>query len=89
MPPRRFPPPWTIEELDPGFVVKDSTGWNTGSLQWHGGDRESSAASHQCIIDICAEHLLSSTCVAQSALGKRQTGVARQGTTIKAPMIFD
>jgi hypothetical protein len=25
--PRRFPPPWTIEELDDaGFVIKDSTG---------------------------------------------------------------
>jgi hypothetical protein len=30
---RRFPPPRAIEELDPGFVVKDSTGWKTGSLQ--------------------------------------------------------
>jgi hypothetical protein len=25
MPPRRFPPPWTVEELDDCFVVKDST----------------------------------------------------------------
>jgi hypothetical protein len=24
MPERRFPPPWTIEELDACFVVKDS-----------------------------------------------------------------
>ena len=25
--PRRFPPPWTVEELnDAGFVIKDSTG---------------------------------------------------------------
>jgi hypothetical protein len=23
MVPRRFPPPWTIGELDPGFVVKE------------------------------------------------------------------
>jgi len=24
--PRRFPPPWTVEELDAAFVVKDSAG---------------------------------------------------------------
>ena len=24
--PRRFPPPWAIEELDAAFVVKDSAG---------------------------------------------------------------
>jgi hypothetical protein len=24
--PRRFPPPWTVEELDACFVVTDSTG---------------------------------------------------------------
>ena len=24
--PRRFPPPWTIEELQESFVVKDATG---------------------------------------------------------------
>ena len=23
MPPRRFPPPWSVEELDACFVVKD------------------------------------------------------------------
>jgi hypothetical protein len=26
MPQRRFPPPWSIEELDSCFVVKDSKG---------------------------------------------------------------
>jgi hypothetical protein len=26
MPPRRFPPPWTVEDIDAAFVVKDSTG---------------------------------------------------------------
>jgi hypothetical protein len=26
MPDRRFPPPWSVEELDACFVVKDSTG---------------------------------------------------------------
>jgi hypothetical protein len=24
--PRRFPPPWSVEELDAAFVVKDSAG---------------------------------------------------------------
>ncbi len=26
MPERRFPPPWTVEELEAAFVVKDSAG---------------------------------------------------------------
>jgi hypothetical protein len=26
MPPRRFPPPWTVEELDACFVVRDVNG---------------------------------------------------------------
>jgi hypothetical protein len=26
MTPRRFPPPWTVEDIDAAFVVKDSTG---------------------------------------------------------------
>jgi hypothetical protein len=26
MTPRRFPPPWTVEELDACFVVRDSNG---------------------------------------------------------------
>jgi hypothetical protein len=26
MPSRRFPPPWSVEELDPCFVVKDGSG---------------------------------------------------------------
>jgi hypothetical protein len=26
MPSRRFPPPWSVEELDACFVVKDSAG---------------------------------------------------------------
>ena len=26
MPPRRFPPPWTIEDIGAAFVVKDSAG---------------------------------------------------------------
>ena len=27
---RRFPPPWTVEELDAAFVVKDSAGQKLG-----------------------------------------------------------
>ncbi len=30
--PRRFPPPWTIEELQESFVVKDATGQALASL---------------------------------------------------------
>lgn len=26
MPRRRFPPPWTVEELEESFVVRDATG---------------------------------------------------------------
>jgi hypothetical protein len=26
MPPRRFPPPWSIEDVDAAFVVKDGSG---------------------------------------------------------------
>jgi hypothetical protein len=26
MPPRRFPPPWTVEEIDACFIVKDRAG---------------------------------------------------------------
>jgi len=26
MPPRRFPPPWSIDELMESFIVKDATG---------------------------------------------------------------
>jgi hypothetical protein len=26
MTPRRFPPPWTVEDIGAAFVVKDSTG---------------------------------------------------------------
>jgi hypothetical protein len=28
--PRRFPPPWTVEELDACFIVKDSSGQKLG-----------------------------------------------------------
>ena len=26
MPPRRFPPPWTVEETAPCFIVRDANG---------------------------------------------------------------
>ena len=26
MPPRRFPPPWSVEETDPCFIVRDPDG---------------------------------------------------------------
>jgi hypothetical protein len=29
MPARRFPPPWTVEELDACFVVRDASGQQT------------------------------------------------------------
>jgi len=28
--PRRFPPPWSVEELEESFVVKDKTGQALG-----------------------------------------------------------
>jgi len=30
MPPRRFPPPWSVEENAESFVVKDATGQALG-----------------------------------------------------------
>jgi hypothetical protein len=30
MPARRFPPPWTVEELEACFVVKDASGQKLG-----------------------------------------------------------
>ena len=29
-PPRRFPPPWSVEERDESFIVKDNTGQALG-----------------------------------------------------------
>jgi hypothetical protein len=36
MPQRRFPPPWSIEELDAAFVVKDANG-----RSWRGASKRS------------------------------------------------
>jgi len=30
MPERRFPPPWSVEELDAAFAIKDGTGRHFG-----------------------------------------------------------
>jgi hypothetical protein len=30
MPPRRFPPPWVIDETDACFIVRDATGQALG-----------------------------------------------------------
>jgi hypothetical protein len=57
---RRFPPPWTVEELDAGFVVRQH-GVEDWPIQAHGGDRESSAASHQRFIRVCADPSAAST----------------------------
>jgi hypothetical protein len=38
--PRRFPPPWSVEDIDAAFVVKDSSGQKLGSgatAQRHAG----------------------------------------------------
>jgi hypothetical protein len=30
MAPRRFPPPWSVEDIDAAFIVKDSPGRSSG-----------------------------------------------------------
>jgi hypothetical protein len=37
MPPRRFPPPWTIDETVECFIVRDATGQALGYFYFHGG----------------------------------------------------
>jgi hypothetical protein len=34
MPPRRFPPPWSVEEGETYFVVKDSSGQKLGYIHF-------------------------------------------------------
>jgi len=41
---RRFPPPWTVEELEACFVVKDSTGQKLGYLYYEEEPGRRSAA---------------------------------------------
>jgi len=42
--PRRFPPPWTIEELDAAFVVKDASGQKLGYFYFEEESGRRSAA---------------------------------------------
>jgi hypothetical protein len=34
MPPRRFPPPWTVEDIGAAFVVKDSAGQKLATIHF-------------------------------------------------------
>jgi hypothetical protein len=42
MPPRRFPPPWTVEETDACFIVKDHAGQALAYEMSPAGDRRQS-----------------------------------------------
>jgi hypothetical protein len=44
MPERRFPPPWTVEELDACFVVKDASGQRLGYFYYEEEPGRRSAA---------------------------------------------
>ncbi len=37
MPERRFPPPWTVEELEACFVVRDHNGQKLAYVYFEGG----------------------------------------------------
>jgi hypothetical protein len=37
MPARRFPPPWSVDELDACFVVRDNTGQQLAYVYFRGG----------------------------------------------------
>jgi hypothetical protein len=43
-PQRRFPPPWTVEELDACFIVKDSSGQKLGYFYYEEEPGRRSAA---------------------------------------------
>jgi hypothetical protein len=45
MPPRRFPPPWTVEDIGAAFVVKDSAGQKLAYVYF--GDEPGTAAVSQ------------------------------------------
>jgi hypothetical protein len=34
--PRRFPPPWTVEETESSFIVTDNTGQKLAYVYWPG-----------------------------------------------------
>jgi K+/H+ antiporter YhaU regulatory subunit KhtT len=41
---RRFPPPWTIEELEAGFKVVDSNGQTLAYIYGHADQRDAAIA---------------------------------------------
>ena len=43
-PPRRFPPPWSIDELEACFIVKDRTGQNLACFYFENEPGRRSAA---------------------------------------------
>jgi hypothetical protein len=44
MPARRFPPPWTVEELSTSFVVKDDNGQKLAYVHFEEEPRRSAAS---------------------------------------------
>ena len=60
MPDRRFPPPWTVEELDACFVVRDSNGQQLAHVRFEDEPGRLSAAKRfllpllACLLSACA-----------------------------------
>jgi hypothetical protein len=54
--PRRFPPPWSVEELDAAFVVKDSSGQKLTHIYYEEEPgRRSAAATGDKIVRQCGK----------------------------------
>ena len=56
---RRFPPPWTVEETDACFIVKDQAGHSLAyaiilARRWYGGDGEAapSISAHGFVLEV-------------------------------------